>query len=620
MMTAPGVTAPEIRRGGSYRILLPYAGSALPTLVLIAAVTLAGSIVAMLEPWPMKILVDHVLSGREITGDLATITTILPGAGSREILLVWVALAGLLFFALGAVMDVILTDAWVRAGQTMTYRLAADVFARLQRRSTTFHGRTAVGDSMTRVLSDSWCVNTLIDALLFKPTYAVLTGAGIIVIMAQLNVQLTLIALLVVPFMAIASLLAGRRIRVASKAKRKAGVRINAHIQQSLSGVSVIQAFAQESEEQRRFGELAGESIRAEQRSAVTAQVNRLASGLVTTTGIGVVLWLGSKQVLADRLTLGGLLVFIAYLRTLQGKMLAIAGSYAVLQSVDASVERVIDALGEPDVVEKPNPVRVHRSEGRVRIENVTFGYEPGRPVLHDVSIEALPGETVAIAGATGAGKSTLVSLIPRFVDPWSGRVTLDNTDVRELRIRDLRRQIAWVPQETHLFSMSVAENIAFGRTSATRDEIEMAARDAGASSFIGRMPQGYDTVLGERGMTLSGGERQRIAIARALLVDAPILILDEPTSALDAETEALLQSAMKRLCEGRTVIVIAHRLSTIRKADHVIVLEHGVITERGNHDDLVAGAGLYSRLGMWQSGVGPALSSAGGVLVRGSA
>ena len=588
MTAVPGVSAPETRRRGRYRILLAYAGSALPTLILIAVITLAASIVAMLEPWPMKILVDHVLSSREITGGLAELTKVLPGTGSREALLVWVALAGLIFFAIGAAMDVILTDAWVRAGQTMTYRLAGDVFARLQRRSTTFHGRTAVGDSMARVLSDSWCVNTLVDALLFKPAYALLTGAGIIFIMAKLNAQLTVFALMVVPLMAVASLLAGRRIRAASKAKRKAGVRINAHIQQSLSGVSVIQAFAQESEEQRRFSELADDSIRAEQRSTVVAQVNRLASGLVTTTGIGIVLWLGSTQVISGRLTLGGLLVFIAYVKTLQGKLLSIAGSYSVLQSVDASVERVMNALDEPDVVEKTNPVRLRRSEGRVSVENVTFGYDAGRPVLRDVSFDAIPGETVAIVGATGAGKSTLVSLVPRFIDPWSGRVTLDDRDVRELRIRDLRRQVAWVPQETHLFSTTIAENIAFGRPSATRDEIERAARDARADSFIERMPQGYDTKLGERGMTLSGGERQRIAIARALLVDAPILILDEPTSALDAETESLLQAAIERLCEGRTVIVIAHRLSTIRNADHVIVLEHGVVRLRDSESGVL--------------------------------
>jgi ATP-binding cassette subfamily B protein len=401
--------------------------------------------------------------------------------------------------------------------------------------------------------------------------------------MLQLNPGLTGVALLMVPFMAMASIAAGRRIRAASKAKRTAGVRINKHLQQTLTGVSVTQAFAQEDAEHQRFTKLAGQSIRADQKANVVSQLNALWSGLVTTGGAGVILWFGSKSVLAGTFSIGGLLVFIAYLKTLQGKFKAIAGSYVALQNVDASVERVMEALDEPDIPEKPNAKRIQRSKGHVRMEGVTFGYDEGHTVLHRVTLEARPGETLAIAGHTGAGKSTLVSLIPRMVDPWSGRVLLDDTDVKDLRLTDLRRQVAWVPQETFLFAVSVAENIAFGRPGASRSEIESVARAANASSFIERLPEGYDTVLGERGMTLSGGERQRLAIARAMLVDAPILILDESTSAVDAETDALLQSAIRNLGANRTVIVIAHRLSTIRNADRVIHLEHGRIVEENS-------------------------------------
>jgi ATP-binding cassette subfamily B protein len=534
----------------------------------------------MLEPWPMKVLVDNVLSGRRLDGAVADVVQLLPGEATPRNLLVWVALAGFGFFALGTAMEVVLTDAWVRAGQRMSFGLAADVFASLQRKSIVFHNRTSVGDSMARVLTDSWCVNTLIDALVFKPFYAFLTGAGIVVIMLQLNPGLTGVALLMVPFMAMASIAAGRRIRAASKAKRTAGVRINKHLQQTLTGVSVTQAFAQEDAEHQRFTRLAEQSIRADQKANVVSQLNGLWSGLVATGGAGVILWVGSKSVLAGTFSIGGLLVFIAYLKTLQGKFKAIAGSYVALQNVDASVERVMEALDEPDIPEKPNAKRVQRSKGHVRIEGVTFGYDEGRGVLHHVTLEARPGETLAIAGHTGAGKSTLVSLIPRMVDPWSGRVLLDDTDVKDLRLRDLRRQVAWVPQETFLFPVSVAENIAFGRPGASRSEVEGVARAANASSFIERLPDGYDTVLGERGMTLSGGERQRLAIARAMLIDAPILILDEPTSAVDAETDALLQSAIRNLGADRTVIVIAHRLSTIRSADRVIHLDQGRIVE----------------------------------------
>jgi len=240
-----------------------------------------------------------------------------------------------------------------------------------------------------------------------------------------------------------------------------------------------------------------------------------------------------------------------------------------------------------------------------VRLENVSFGYEPGRLVLRDISLYANPGETIAIVGATGAGKSTLVSLIPRFADPATGRVMLDDTDVRELRIEDLRRQVAWVPQEAFLFPLSVADNIRYGRPRAGLEEVEAAASAADAHEFIQHLPNGYQTLLGERGMTLSGGERQRLAIARALLVDAPVLILDEPTSSLDAETDDRLQGALRRICEDRTVFVIAHRLATIQRATRVIVLDHGEVVEEGSHEDLLLLSGAYSRAHHYQDHVG---------------
>lgn len=561
-----------------YRTLLRYAIPAAPTLSLVALVTLASSALAMLEPWPMKILVDHVLTENAAGGNVANVIRYLPDAGSRSGLLAWVAGAGLMIFALGSVVEIILTDAWVRAGQRITFGLAGDVFAKLQRRSQASLRNTSIGDAMTRVMADSWSVNTLVDVLLFKPVFALITGAGIIAIMVRMDARLTLISLLVVPVMVAASFLSGRSIRTASEARRDIEVRINSHVQVSLTGHSVVQGFAQEEVERRRFGELAIASIIAEQRAARAGQLNSLASGLITTSGIAAILWIGSRDVISGRLTIGGLLLFVAYLRTLEGKLRTLAATYPALQSVDASVNRVIETLMHNDVTERPHARRIKRSSGRVRFESVSFGYEPGRLVLQNISLHADPGETIAIVGATGAGKSTLVSLIPRFADPATGRVMLDDTDIRELQIEDLRRQIAWVPQESFLFPLSIADNISYGRPDAKPAEIEAAAVAADAHEFIQRLPNGYATLLGERGMTLSGGERQRLAIARALLVDAPILILDEPTSSLDAETDDRLQGALGRVCEGRTVFVIAHRLHTIQRASRVVVLDHGQV------------------------------------------
>jgi ATP-binding cassette subfamily B protein/subfamily B ATP-binding cassette protein MsbA len=321
-----------------------------------------------------------------------------------------------------------------------------------------------------------------------------------------------------------------------------------------------------------------------------------LATGLVTTAGRGLVLYAGARQVMAGTLTVGGLLVFLAYLGTLQDQIGQFAGIYAKLQGARARIDRVTEVLdAEPEVRDRPGVPPLPPARGHMRIEEVTFAYEPGRPVLKDVSLEARPGEVVALVGHTGAGKTTLASLVPRFFDPDRGRVTIDGHDLREVQLKSLREQVSLVLQESFLFPITLAENIAYGRPHASQEEIVQAAKAANAHPFIERLPEGYDTPVGERGATLSGGERQRIAIARALLKDAPILILDEPTSALDAETEALLLQALDRLMAGRTTLIIAHRLSTIRNADRVFVLDHGELVEEGTHEELVEHDGRYA-------------------------
>jgi ATP-binding cassette, subfamily B, bacterial len=588
----------------SYRRLLGYAVPYRQSWLLIGSLTLFASFFALLQPWPMMVLVDHVLGSESPAGALSSVLSWLPGSGTPGGLLAWVVAAGLLIFAVNSTLDVILTFAWIRTGRRMVYDLTHDLLARLQRRSLLFHTRTPVGDSMSRVTTDSWCLETLASSLLVAPAQALLTLGLTAAVMVSLQPGLTLLALSAAVPMAYASYRFGKPIHRIARLTREVEAQLQSHVQRTLRSIPVVKAFAQEERESRRFEEYAEEAIRVHRRGALAAGVFELGGGLVPTLGTAAVLWYGALQVLDGRLTVGGLLLFLAYLATLQLQMQSLLEVYGTVQAAGASAARVVEVLEAGEEVEERADAReLPRVHGRLQLEGVCFGYEPGRPVLQDVSLAVEPGETLALVGATGAGKSTLLGLVPRFFDPWQGRVLLDGHDVRELKLQSLRRQIALVLQEPFLFPLSLAENIAYGRPGASRGQVEASARAANAEEFIQRLPEGYETVIGERGATLSGGERQRIAIARALLKDAPLLLLDEPTSALDAGTEALVMEALERLMAGRTTLIIAHRFSTIRRADRIAVLEQGRIVELGSHRQLLArDGGLYQRMHALQS------------------
>lgn len=586
------------RRAGSYRRLAAYATPYRPAWATIVLATLASTVLSLVQPWPIKVLVDHVLGDVPLTGFLQRVVAAVPWSGTRTGLLAWVVGAGIAVFIVNSAVDVILSWQWTRVGRRMVYDLAQDLFARIQRRSLRAHASYSIGDSMSRIGGDAWSVHAIVDTLLFAPGHALVTTVAMVLMMLQLDAGLTLLALTVAPFMTAAAWAFGRPMRDAAHARRDVESRIHAHVHQTLSGVSVVQAFAREDDEERRFKDLAEAAIRTHQRGVFVGSAYGLWSGLVTTIGTAVVMWAAAMRVLDGRLTIGTTLVFLAYLGTLQWQLSAFAAMYTALQTAGAGTDRVMDVLAVDErVPDRADARPLARVRGDVTFENVSFGYDPARPVLRNVNISAAAGDVVAIVGATGAGKSTLVGLIPRLFDPDHGRVTIDGVDIRDVTLASLRDQVGVALQEPFLFPLSIRDNLAWGRANATPAEVEAAARAANAHNFIAALPDGYDTVIGERGATLSGGERQRIAIARAFLKNAPILILDEPTSSLDADTEHALVEALERLMRGRTTFIVAHRLSTIRHATQIVVLEHGQVIEHGSHAQLLARAGRYREM-----------------------
>jgi subfamily B ATP-binding cassette protein MsbA len=451
---------------------------------------------------------------------------------------------------------------------------------------------------ISRVTSDIDTVQSFVTSGLLSVLIDLMTLVGMVVIMFCMNWRFTLIALSIAPVLFLVVFRYTRLIRKSTREVRKKEGQIVSIVQEVLTSIRVVKAFAREDYEQQRLEEQSLESVEIALRAR--ALKSRLAPlvGIIVGIGTSLVLWFGARMALAGALDAGSLIVFIWYLGKMYKPMQDLSKMTDTYAKASVAYERIQEVLkSEREVKDLPGSRRALKLRGEIEFDHVTFGYEPKQPVLKDVSFKIEAGTVAALVGPTGAGKSTIIGLIPRFYDPESGIVKIDGTDIRRLQQKSVRDQVSFVLQETVLFHASVWRNIAYGKPGANRREILEAAKLANAHEFIEKMAEGYDTMIGERGVTLSGGQRQRIAIARAVIRNTPILILDEPSSGLDATSEQLVFEALDRLMAGKTSIVIAHRLATIQRANKIYVVNDGTIAESGTHEDLINGGGLYAEL-----------------------
>ena len=558
---------------------------------------LGEAVANLLQPWPLKIVLDEVFRAHSGKGAIPHFVSRFLGTDKLAVV----------EFACFAVIAIALLDAvstygekylTTSVGQWVTYDLRRAIYAHVQRLSLAFHDQKRTGDLISRITSDVDDIQSFIASGLLSSLINVITLVGMVCVMFWINWQFTLIALSVAPLLFIVVYTYTRRIKKATRTVRKKESVVFSVVEEVLSSMRVVKAFAREQYEQERLEVASLEEVESALRArSLKAKLTPIVDVIVA-VGTCLVLWFGARLTLKGALSVGSMVLFIQYLSKMYKPMQELSKMTDTYSKAAVGYERIQEILQTDNEVRDLRGAKpIRKLKGKIEFENVSFCYESEQPVIREISFCIKPGQVAAVVGPTGVGKTTILSLVSRFYDPDEGVVKIDGTDIRRFKQQSLRQHISYVLQDNVLFHGPLWQNIAYGKPEATRKEIIRAAELANAMEFIDKLPQGLDTIVGERGMTLSGGQRQRIAIARAIIRNTPILLLDEPTSGLDAASEKLVFEALDRLMEGKTTIVIAHRLSTIRRADVIFVVNEGAIVEQGTHQELLKNGGLYAEL-----------------------
>lgn len=550
----------------------------------------------LLEPWPLKIVIDYLLQSKKISPQLMTVVHWI--GDDKLAVLNFTVVCVAVIAIVGAASSYVVNRITTTVGQRIMHDLRQTVYHHIQRLSLAEHDQKRTGDLIGRVTDDINSVQDFVSSGLLDIVTDIFTLVGMLGVMVILSWRFTLISLAIAPVLFGVVYVFTRRIKKASRDVRKKESELVSIVQEVFSSIRVVKAFAREDYEEERFERQSLDNVETALRAkSIKMKLNPIVDILVA-TGSCLMLGFGVRMVLAQQLSPGGLIVFLAYLKNMYKPMKDLSKMADTVSKAGVGFERIREILEtESKVRDLPRARKARNFKGTIEFDNVSFGYTPEQLILKDVSFKVEPGQVAAFVGPTGAGKTTVINLIARFYDPISGKIKIDGTDIREFKIQSLREQVSFVLQDTLLFRAPIWQNIAYGRPEANRAEIIQAAELANADEFIKQMPEGYDTMVGERGVSLSGGQRQRIAIARAVIRKTPILVLDEPTSGLDAQSEQLVFEALDRLMKGKTCLVIAHHLGTILHSDVIFVVKDTEMAERGTHEELLAAGGFYSEL-----------------------